>query len=354
MCGGPNLATRDLLTGLSPFIIVTFFLPYLYLLLPLLIMTFVAPYPLQPQLYHPQHQQQYCPPPAPFMYPESPSASPSHQYSNQTTPPGSPDSNTTYSTGSSPFSTQYSPAGSQTSSSSSHSTGYSPPHRVRTIVADGSELTCTNRAVELLQETLASAHVSNQDHITTPKANNLKHITTISSSGNNSPPPPPPMPFVTEKPQPQLQQQKPMTNDLYCIREQSSQFRALQLLEQTTATQASIAAGDSQQHLARLHVPLTARKAVQLKYEKEQKEKAEFKAKLEQDKETFGRPKLDLEARKQPEKRATTTRVKVLTPDDVRDPESISGLKSELHWQQEAMAQARVKTLLKILHTKID
>jgi hypothetical protein len=92
---------------------------------------------------------------------------------------------------------------------------------------------------------------------------------------------------------------------------------------------------------------MTARRAAQLSYEVRKKEKDEVKAKLRRDRETYGRkpPKVAVPVRG--EALAETTRKKkAATDDDVRDPETVSGMKCQLHWDREKEARAKALQLL--------
>jgi hypothetical protein len=92
---------------------------------------------------------------------------------------------------------------------------------------------------------------------------------------------------------------------------------------------------------------MTARRAAQISYEVRRKEKDEIKAKFRRDLEAYGRrvPKVAVPVRT--EALAETTRKKKPTSeDDVRDPETVSGMKCQLHWDREKEARAKALQLL--------
>ena len=143
-------------------------------------------------------------------------------------------------------------------------------------------------------------------------------------------------------------------SDLDKIRQKGAGMRALNLLNDTAAgekhkappsvtTQQGGAIGFGGGGAA----ALTARRAAQLAYERKQKEKEKVQAQLKRDLEIYGRrvPKLVVPVRS--EALAETSRKKKpATDEDVRDPETVSGMKCKLHWDQEKEARARALKLL--------
>jgi hypothetical protein len=146
--------------------------------------------------------------------------------------------------------------------------------------------------------------------------------------------------------------------------ENPTSSRALMLLQQATAsayqdehgklnkTNADSFVQHPNQH--HHHIPLTTRKAAQLNYQVHQAEKAKMKVKFEKDRQQFAKPIPKLTVPIVLEKQATSTRPrKPLTDEDVRDPETIAGMKFQLQWEQETKAQAKSRRLLKFLDTEI-
>ncbi|GKY98790.1 hypothetical protein MPSEU_000835200 [Mayamaea pseudoterrestris] len=137
--------------------------------------------------------------------------------------------------------------------------------------------------------------------------------------------------------------------------------RALMLLQQATAAahalqlehqgEAKKADSTQQQH----HASLTTRQAAQLQYEQKLVHKAIIQAKLEQQKEqTAIKPTPKLFVPTPPELLATSSRPKrQVTADDVRDPETIAGMKYQLQWEWETKAQEKARRLLTFLDTEI-
>ena len=288
-------------------------------------MNLVAAHSLQPELLDRQRQKQQVPscthPEDTFVYPESPAASESYQYRS---PPGSPGRNNS--------SSERSPCPEQSSPTVSHKSSIQSddlPCAMPTNVKGGIGLAIYNQrqAETLLQEILENLVIS-EDTIESKS-------TTGRSSSSCVP-----------------------ADDPDAIRVRASQFRALQLLNQdtTTFTKGKVPTIDSKRRFARrLTKPLAARRVAQFKNEEGQKTEVEqLQAKYKKDGVTFSKPKpRSLQLRNRPEKRATTTRRKVvLVPDDERDcPEITSGVKSQM---RDAIAQVKVKSLLKVLSTNID
>jgi hypothetical protein len=143
-------------------------------------------------------------------------------------------------------------------------------------------------------------------------------------------------------------------SDLDKIRQRGAGMRALNLLNDTAAGEnhkappvVSAQKGSAIGFGGGGAAALTARRAAQLAYEKKQKEKEKVQAQLKRDLEMYGRrvPRLAVPVRS--EALAETSRKKKPTTDeDVRDPETISGMKCQLYWDREKEATARALKLL--------
>jgi hypothetical protein len=136
-----------------------------------------------------------------------------------------------------------------------------------------------------------------------------------------------------------------MKSDVDKYRQRGANMKALGLLN-------VVAAGEKYKPLTERPAPrlatgggLTARQAANLQYEKRKKEKMEVKAK-KKEVEQFTRraPKLVVPVRK--EKLAESTRKKKVTQDDTKNPETVCGMKCQLHWDREKEAQAKALRLL--------
>jgi hypothetical protein len=93
--------------------------------------------------------------------------------------------------------------------------------------------------------------------------------------------------------------------------------------------------------------PLTARQAAQRDYLKEQKEKAALRAQIKEDLERYSVPTPKKLVVPHKEKLAVSTRAKKpLTLDDIRDPESICGMKCQLDLDREAWARSKALKLM--------
>jgi len=140
-----------------------------------------------------------------------------------------------------------------------------------------------------------------------------------------------------------------LKSDIDVYRQRGANMRALNLLEETAAgakhkkkpqtpssPQATTAGSGS-----------TARQAAQREYEAKKKMKEQIKARLKQDQITYRPPpKLLVDL---PEKLAETTRrPRAKTAEDVRDPETVAGMKCKLHWDLEKDAQKKALRLLKL------
>jgi hypothetical protein len=141
-------------------------------------------------------------------------------------------------------------------------------------------------------------------------------------------------------------------SDLDKIRQRGAGMRALSLLNDTAAGEKhkappAVKAQDGGDSGSGGGSALTARRAAILAYEKRQKEKEKVQAQLKRDFEMYGKrvPKLVVPARS--EAMAETSRKKKPESDeDVRDPETVSGMKCKLHWDQEKEAKAKALKLL--------
>jgi len=77
-----------------------------------------------------------------------------------------------------------------------------------------------------------------------------------------------------------------------------------------------------------------------------QREKAEMNAKLQRDKQKFGRVPPRVSVPSHPELLAETTRPRAKTAEDVRDPETVAGMKCHLDIEREQWARAKALRLL--------
>lgn len=128
--------------------------------------------------------------------------------------------------------------------------------------------------------------------------------------------------------------------------ERGANMRALRLLDNAIAGEA---------HRPKHPQPLrtggkTARQAANEKYEKEKEERHRFQAMLKDVKkhEKESQPK-KLVSEKKMEKMATTTRKIKVKPEDVRDPETVAGMKCELDIEREKHAE---KIALKLVESE--
>jgi hypothetical protein len=122
-------------------------------------------------------------------------------------------------------------------------------------------------------------------------------------------------------------------------RERCAKARALTLLNQVTA-------GGEAPSLGR-DAPLSIKQAAALRYEHACVEKAKRKVQQKADMEKYGKPVPVLVAPVPKEKLAITTRArKPKTAEDVRDPETIAGMKCQLDLDREQLAQQKALRLL--------
>ena len=143
-------------------------------------------------------------------------------------------------------------------------------------------------------------------------------------------------------------------SDLDVIRQRGANLRALSLLHVTAAGERyQILPDEGRGNSATGPVlkvndgGLSARRAAIVAYELRKQEKARVKAQLQQDLNTYGRPVPKLVVAVRKETLAESTRKKKPpTPDDVKDPETVSGMKCRLHWDREKEAQSKALKLL--------
>lgn len=147
-----------------------------------------------------------------------------------------------------------------------------------------------------------------------------------------------------------------LKSDIDVYRQRGANMRALNLLEETAAGETH-----KKKQQPRLSpratltgtgspgatTSLTTRQAAQREYEAKKKIKEQIKARLKQDQVTYRPPpKLLVDL---PEKLAETTRrPRAKTAEDVRDPETVAGMKCKLDWDREKDAQMKALRLLKL------
>lgn len=136
-----------------------------------------------------------------------------------------------------------------------------------------------------------------------------------------------------------------LNNDIDNARERGATFRALTLLDATAGLEVSQVARDNSEPIPK--PMLTTRQAAAMKYEERQKVKAQIKAKLKNDKETYGKPTPTLVAKQGKETLAVSSRKpKTKTAGDVRDPETVAGMKCQMDIEREKRAQKKALNLL--------